>query len=222
MGAKTCLVAHFDGDASQILAAAPMLDEVATTTFVNALVSDKSFDTPTGVDLTCTYVSDDTVIAGCYPGLAILVARNLAVDRPSRLPPKYVSANGMTLLHAMHSGVDWFAFAVWKDGVLQRSLSLAPDQGVIEDLGSRLTFELPYWDGTRPPFDQEDAVDDYPFPFHPLELGEAALAEFLGFQIEGPMDRNTVEPETVRMLEYRISRAKAPFGRPGKPWWKFW
>lgn len=36
-------------------------------------------------------------------------------------------------LHAMHSVVDWFAFAVWgPDGKLRRALSVSPANGVIE------------------------------------------------------------------------------------------
>jgi hypothetical protein len=41
-----------------------------------------------------------------------------------------------TILHAMHSVVDWLAFAVWEDNRLIRSLSLAPDGGIIEDIGA--------------------------------------------------------------------------------------
>ncbi|MEU6287191.1 hypothetical protein [Streptomyces sp. NPDC046988] len=54
------------------------------------------------------------------------------------------------ILHAMHSAVDWLAFAVWEDGRLDRSLSLSPDSGVTENIGEPLPFELPYWAGERP------------------------------------------------------------------------
>ena len=43
-------------------------------------------------------------------------------------------------LHAMHSVVDWFAFAVWHGQKVRRSLSLSPDSGVMEDIGSPLPF----------------------------------------------------------------------------------
>jgi hypothetical protein len=39
-------------------------------------------------------------------------------------------------------------------------------------------------------------VSDYPFPFHPLELGEAALREFFGYRLEGIVDPGPIEPET--------------------------
>ena len=121
------------------------------------------------------------------------------------------------MLHAMHSVVDWFAFAVWEDGVLRRSLSVAPDEGVMEDIGSRMAFELPYWNGAHPAVDPDEEPDSYPLPFHPLELGEAALREFFGFQLEGYLDAALLEPERIRMLRFE------PPGRlPGKAWWKFW
>jgi hypothetical protein len=47
----------------------------------------------------------------------------------------------------MHSVSDTLAFAVWKDGVLVRSLSLSPHGGIAEDLGERLEFEEAYWAG---------------------------------------------------------------------------
>jgi hypothetical protein len=36
----------------------------------------------------------------------------------------------------MHSVVDWFAYAVWIDGQLRRSLSLSPDSGIMEIVGT--------------------------------------------------------------------------------------
>ncbi|WP_420719932.1 DUF6928 family protein [Streptomyces sp. NA13] len=39
---------------------------------------------------------------------------------------------------------------MWEDGHLLRSLSLSPDSGVIENIGTPLPFEQPYWAGDRP------------------------------------------------------------------------
>lgn len=110
----------------------------------------------------------------------------------------------------MYSVLDWFAVGIWKDGKLQRSLSLSSD-GVLEDIGSRLPFEEPYWAGEHPVVDP-DVDGDYPFAFHPLELGDAALLEFFGFQLEGPPDSSRVNPDDIPLLRLR---------RP-KPRWKFW
>jgi hypothetical protein len=98
-------------------------------------------------------------------------------------------------LHAMHSVVDWLAFAVWEDGELVRSLSVSPDDGVLEDIGERLPFETPYWDG-RFPLGDDDDNEPYPLPFHPLEMGERTMRELFGFHAEGfrTLDGEMVEP----------------------------
>lgn len=222
MGAKTCLVAQSEGNARGVLAERPALDEAATASLVASFFPERSFGTPTGADLSYTYVSDDAVVAGSFPGLRIVVASELAIDRPSQLPSKYISRHGTTVLHAMHSVVDWFAFAVWEDGILRRSLSVAPDSGVIEDIGSRLAFEVPYWEGVHPAVDPEEEPDAYPLPFHPLELGEAALREFFGFQLEGYVDPALLEPEQIRMLKFDPSSQRAASGQAKKAWWKVW
>jgi hypothetical protein len=90
-------------------------------------------------------------------------------------------------LHAMHSVVDWFAYAIWTgDGELWRSLSVSPDHGIIENLGVPLAFEAPYWAGElAPEVDDDDDEEPYPLPFHPLELAEDALRSQFGFNYEG-------------------------------------
>jgi hypothetical protein len=103
----------------------------------------------------------------------------------------------------MHSVVDWFAFAQWTRGRLVRSLSLSPDSGILENIGQRLPFEDPFWSGQHPATD--DDQNDYPFPFHPLELGEAALKEFFGYQLEGSIDPTLLEPESVPLVKYKRS-----------------
>jgi hypothetical protein len=51
----------------------------------------------------------------------------------------------------MHRVLDWFAYATWQEGRLVRSLSVSPDDGVIEDIGTPLPFEQPYWGSIPPP-----------------------------------------------------------------------
>ncbi|HEX7116214.1 MAG TPA: hypothetical protein VF193_13890 [Steroidobacter sp.] len=70
-------------------------------------------------------------------------------------------------------------------------------------LAARLPFEEPYWSGKHPAV---HGKGKYPFPFHPLELGEAALAELFGFQLEGMIDSNLLEPETIPLARYLRSR----------------
>ncbi|MGW8998032.1 DUF6928 family protein [Streptomyces koyangensis] len=107
----------------------------------------------------------------------------------------------------MHSVVDWLAFAVREDGHLLRSLSLYPDRGVIENIGTPLTFEQPYWAGDRPAgvisWPDEDE-EPYPLPFHPLELGEDALRSLCGFIQEGYPDPDDVDAEAVGLHGFEI------------------
>ena len=220
MGAKTCLVAQAQGDVRGILAERPDLLESETAGFVAALFPGQRFGASRPADLSWTFVRDRSVIAGCFPGLRIVVAAEVAGDRPSRLPPRFIAAHGTTLLHAMHSVVDWCAFAVWRNGVLIRSLSVSPE-GVIEDIGERLPFEKPYWDGERPAVDPEEDADAYPLPFHPLELGEQALLSFFGFQPGSVVDETMLDPESIRLLCFD-DPGKVAAARGARPRWKFW
>ena len=106
---------------------------------------------------------------------------------PSRVDARFVEdAGGRTVyLHAMHSVSDWFAFALWRGGRLQRALSLSPDSGILENLGQPLPFEARYWAGEAP-VEHEDGEEAYPLPFHPLDLAEDALRALFGFNYEGP------------------------------------
>jgi putative Ca2+/H+ antiporter (TMEM165/GDT1 family) len=117
----------------------------------------------------------------------------------------------------MHSTVDWFAYAVWKDGKLQRSLSLSPDSGVIEDLGTRLPFEEPLWSGERPAVEPGAGEPAYPLEFHSLELGEAVLLEFNGYQLEGVADPSHLEPEQVSLMRFKPPNPDA-FGASRLGW----
>jgi hypothetical protein len=58
--------------------------------------------------------------------------------------------------------------------------------------------------------DEDD--DAYPFPFHPLELGEAALSDLFGYQLEGFIDEGLVQPETIPLLRFKRSKRR----------WSFW
>lgn len=121
---------------------------------------------------------EDTIFAGCFAGLSIVCTVDAAVDVPSELDQQFLDeANGKWLYHlAAHSVVDWFAYAIHaKDGTTRRSLSLAPDHGIIENIGDPLPFEANYWAGKRPVY------DEYPFPFHPIDMAEDAFATLFGF-----------------------------------------
>jgi hypothetical protein len=105
----------------------------------------------------------------------------------------------------MHSVVDWFAYAIWTpDGQLRRSLSLAPDDGIYENLGEPLPFERPYWAGEHP-LEVDEDEEPYSLPFHPLELAEDALRTFFGFNFEGYLLDDDPDLEKVILAGYQLS-----------------
>ena len=149
-----------------------------------------------------------------WPGATIVCTGAVALDRPTQLDARFLAEGlGRTVyVHAMHSVVDWFALGVWgPDGELQRSLSLSgADEEIIENIGDLLAFERPFWAGDLPATDDEE---DYPFPFHPLELGEAALDHLFGFVFEGYTgmpDNTSVDPFGVTLAGFRLT------GHPAK------
>ena len=132
------------------------------------------------------------VYAACFPNLTVVCTDDAAGGRPSELDGRFLghAAGRNVYLHAMHSVVDWFAYAIWTgDGALWRALSLAPGHGIIENAGTPLAFEAPYWAGEHPVEPDDDDDEPYPLPFHPLDMAEDALRALFGFTYEGvPLD----------------------------------
>jgi len=211
MGAKTWMLVVTDGCASEILKSKPELDREATSTLASKLFPSEQLVMLNDGNLSHTCPPKSELLIGSFPGVSIIAAKEFAIDYPSKLSAKFI--DGKTVyLHVMHSVVDWFAYAKWVNGKLERSLSVAPDSGVIENIGSHLAFEEPYWSGQFPAIDPEDDDADYPLPFHPLELGEEALLEFFGYQLEGLIDPNQLDPNTIPLMRFKRTRK----------WWKLW
>lgn len=212
MGAKTWMLVYSNGNVKEELKSYPKLDREATIALAKKLFPSEKLEALSDTDLTFTCPPDDELLIASFPNVSIVAAKEFGIDCPSKLPAKFLDPllGNTVYLHAMHSTVDWFAYAIWKDGVLQRSLSVSPDSGVLEDIGTRLSFEDPYWAGEHPAIDPDEDDLDYPFVFHPLELGEAALLEFFGYQLEGVIDPSQVEVEQVPLMHFKRS----------KPWWK--
>jgi uncharacterized protein DUF6928 len=212
VGAKTWMLVYAKNKAEEALRGGPQLDREATLQLATRLFPKDKLELIGEGDLSYTCPPDDELHVGCFPGISILAAKEFGIDYPSKLPAPFISAGGIgtIYLHAMHSVVDWFAFAQWSDGELVRSLSLSPDSGILEDIGQRLPFEEPFWNGQNSATD--DKEDDYPFPFHPLELGEAALKEFFGYQLEGFIDATLLQPDSIPLVKYKRRQSR----------WKLW
>jgi hypothetical protein len=215
MGPKTWMLVLADTNAREALAARSTLDRGASLTLARLLFPGERLEIMGEVDLSYACPPDDEIHIGCFPGVSVVAAKEFGIDYPSKLDRRFIAAGGRgtVTLHAMHSVVDWFAYAVWVNGKLARSLSLAPDYGIMEDLGQRLPFEEPFWSGEHSEMEDEEEEFPYPFPFDPLELGEAALVELFGYQLEGSMDAPLLDPMSVPLLCCKRSR---------RAWWKFW
>lgn len=211
MGAKTWLMMYAEGDPAEILRSGPKLDREASAALVRQLFPAGRYIAAEDESLANACPRDGKVLAACFPGLTIVAAGELAIDYPTQTDKRFLEiAQGRTVyIHLMHSVVDWFAYGVWKDGAWLRSLSVSPESGVIQDLGARRAFETPFWDGERPAVEPEEDTDEYPLPFHPLEMGEAALGELFGYQLEGYMEREMLDPDTIPLMAFTK-----------KPWWK--
>jgi hypothetical protein len=219
MGAKDWMVFYAERDVPSVLREQPTLDREATERLVERLFPGHTVTALDDVSLLDGNPPDDEVYAAVWPGAMVVCSGELGIDRPSTLDQRFleVGAGRTIYLHAMHSVVDWFAFAVWEsDGRLRRALSLSPDSGIVENIGDPLPFEEPFWAGDRPAVDPEDDdhEDLYPFAFHPLELGEEALGTLFGFVYEGPASVDTIDPEDITLAAFTLRpRKRGLFGR---------
>jgi len=213
VGAKTWMLVYANTKVGEALRGLPKLDRDATLELATRLFPKDKLEFIGDGDLSYTCPPDDELHIGCFPGVSILAAKEFGIEYPSKLPASFISAgSSQTIyLHAMHSVVDWFAFGQWIDGKLIRSLSVSPESGILEDIGQRLPFEGPYWTGQKPATG-DDEEDDYPLPFHPLELGEAALKEFFDYQLEGFVDPALLEPDSIPLVKYKRKASR----------WKLW
>ena len=223
MGAKDWFICYADTDVGSVLAGRPELDRTATSELVRRLFPDRTVvETEDGTLAENANPAEEEVFAAVWPGATIVCTSRAAVDRPSQVAAQFLKEGvGRTVyVHAMHSVVDWFAYARWEpDGSLRRALSVNADDQVIEDVGPRLPHEEPFWRGDFPATEDDE---EYPLPFHPLELSEATLEAVFGFVFEGHSgmqdDAGLVDPFDVALASYRVvareqSRRRRLFGR---------
>jgi len=208
------MLVYAQDDPRIALGAQPELDRDAALQFARTLFPSDKLELLGETDLWSTCPPRNEIHVGQFPRIAVVAAKEFGIDHPSRLPRQFLEAIPARniYLHAMHSVVDRFAYAHWVDARLVRSLSVSPDSGVLEDIGARLPFEEPYWSGQHPVIVDERSREAYPLPFHPLDLGDAAMFALFGYRLEGFTEPAQVTPESIRLLR---------LGRSGTRW-KFW
>lgn len=219
MGAKTGLLVYADGHVPDLLRQVGQIeaaDPERTFALMRRLYPGWEIVEGRGSTLGYgVYPPDGTAYAASWPGVEIVCDQRVMIDAPSQLPEPLVAASrGRRLvLHAMHSVVDWLAFAVWEDGRLVRSLSLSPRSGIIENIGEPLPFEQPYWAGDRPadivPWPGKEART-YPLPFHPLSFGEDALRALYGFVLEGSPDPDDIDARAISLHGFTVQDPYGP------------
>ncbi|MGV0397390.1 DUF6928 family protein [Corynebacterium suicordis] len=122
----------------------------------------------------------------------------VAGDWGNSTPPVDLSEGFGTWELIIESSVDAFGYFVkggpWGD----RELEMDPDTGTDFEStmkGKSLPFEEPYFRGDHSMYDEdEDPEDQYPLPFHPLDLGNAALLWAFGIEAETPPNDDVVDP----------------------------
>ncbi|MEU6599296.1 DUF6928 family protein [Streptomyces flaveolus] len=216
MGAKTGLLVYSDGDAPELLRQVDAADLDRTTAMMRRLYPGWKIEECEGSHLwDGAYPPEGTAYAASWPGVDVISDQRVMIDAPSQLSEELVAASAgrRLVLHAMHSVVDWLAFAIWEDGRLVRSLSLSPDSGIIENIGEPLPFELPYWAGDRPadfvPWPGEEE-EPYALPFHPLDMGEDALRALCGFIQEGRPQPDDVDAEAIALYGFHVRDPHGP------------
>jgi len=213
MGAKTWMLVYANGDPQAALRNKPSLDVEASIALASSLFPRERLEEIGRGDLSFTCPPRNEVYAGHFANVAVVAAKEFGIDYPSTLARHFLAPAPFadTYLHAMHSVVDWFAFAQWKGGTLVRSLSVSPDNGVMENFGRALSFEEPFWSGERPAVDPGEDPSSYPLSFHPLDFGDAAVRAMFGYQVDGEIDPSLLEPESIELVRLKRSRS----------WWKF-
>jgi hypothetical protein len=215
LGAKAWFAAYYTHDPKFTLGQTPRLNREASVSFARHLLPGVTLKEQEDGRLAFLNPGQREVFIGVYGDLKIIAHSDLAADLLSRIDDRWHGPDlgATTYVHATHSVVDWCAFALWEKGQLVRALSVAPDGGVLEDIGAKLPFEVPFWDGSFAVESETADEEPYPLPFHPLELSEAALLAILGFQFEGHPDDWVCDPAEIPIMKFEISK---------NAWWKFW
>lgn len=136
---------------------------------------------------------------GTFERGTVVATRDAMLFNPTKLSTRYLKAppSRDVILLAQQSVYDMFAFGHWIDGQLRRSISVNPVGKVWESIGDPEAFEDPFWTRERP------VGSDYPLPFHPLDMAEAAIRTYLGIYVEGQPAPGLVGPDRIQLELFR-------------------
>lgn len=201
MGSKAAVVVFVEAEPERVFRDSVVIDRAKSQRLAEMALGATSHEAGLlALDL-AVWPDSGMVCAASLPEYEVVCSRELARRQPSELTEwiSQVASGRDAYAVFMHSAEDWGAFAIWSDGRLVRSLSVSPDSGVIEDVGERLAFEVPFWEGEH----SVRSGVEYSLPFHPIDFGNEALREFFGFILEGHEDESSVDPEEVEIPAFR-------------------
>ena len=75
---------------------------------------------------------------------------------------------------------------------------------IIENTGTPMDFESPFWAGQRPVETTGFDERPYPLPFHPLELAEETLRGLFGFNYEGLYHDDDPDLENIVLSGFTV------------------
>jgi hypothetical protein len=93
--------------------------------------------------------------------------------RPAGGPYLGTSTNWRRItMHAMHSFAGQLVFGLWEGGRLVRLLNVLSEDGIVENVGEPLDFEVPFWAGAglvrlcQPGAPQPGGIDTFAVRLH--------------------------------------------------------
>lgn len=213
VGAKAIFAAVVEGDVRESLRRAQP-DPAAAAELLAFWLPEHSWSEPELSTLDDTIYPAKAVGALRIPGVDLVCSDDVLSWFDGGLPAHVRDAVGdrRLVVMAMHSVTDSLAFEAWEGGIRTRVLGMDPENGIGVNEGALLPAEVPFWAGEHP------MDEDYPLPFHPLDLGEEMLRETLGFVLEGTPAPGDVEPADVPVFAFQPERIPVPTpqARPGR------
>jgi hypothetical protein len=205
VGAKAAFAVVVEGDVRESLRRAQP-DAAAAAELLAVWLPAHSWSEPELSTLDATIYPSAAVGVLRVPGVDLVCSDDVLNWLVDGLPAQVRDAVGDRRLAvlAMHSVTDSLAFAVWEGGVRTRALAMDLESGIGLDEGVPLPVEGSFWAGQHP------IGEDYPLPFHPLDLGEEMLRETLGFVLEGTPAPGDVEPWDVPVFAFHPERVPVP------------
>lgn len=189
MGLDLSLLAYVHGDFLDL--SRPTDDGEAAAAIVKSLYprTDYGFEGSSPLDAG-GFPPKGRINVGTFEDGLLIATRDAALVNPTKLSTRYLRVAGAraVLLITQQTFYDMFAYARWVQGELVRSISVNPIGRVWESIGQPEAFETPFWEG------KHQVSADYPLPFHPLDMSDAALRSLLRLHVEGPPGPGLADP----------------------------